>query len=136
MASNPSPKSRAVALALAVLLGPVGAHRFYVGRTESGVLMALTLGGLGIWYLYDVILVAAGALPDAEGRPVSRWEPREEGGPEPAAGTQAVLAELDALRRDLLELQERADFTERLLAATRDPAAAPGPSGAVGDRRA
>lgn len=31
----------------------------------------------------------------------------------------AVLAELDALRQDVAELQERAEFSERLLAAAR-----------------
>ena len=33
-----------------------------------------------------------------------------------------VLAELDQLRQEVLELQERADFTERLLAQQRDAA--------------
>lgn len=33
-----------------------------------------------------------------------------------------LLAELDQLRQDVMELQERADFTERLLAQQRDPA--------------
>lgn len=33
-----------------------------------------------------------------------------------------ILAELDQLRQDVVELQERADFTERLLAQQRDPA--------------
>ena len=31
-----------------------------------------------------------------------------------------LLAEVDALRRDVLELQERVDFTERLLAQTQE----------------
>ena len=51
--SDSSDKSRGVALALAVFLGVFGAHRFYVGKVNSGILMACTLGGLGIWYLYD-----------------------------------------------------------------------------------
>jgi hypothetical protein len=33
-----------------------------------------------------------------------------------------VMAELDQLRQEVLELQERADFTERLLAQQRDAA--------------
>jgi len=37
-----------------------GLHRFYTGRVQSGIWMALTFGGLGIWYLYDLILVATG----------------------------------------------------------------------------
>jgi TM2 domain-containing membrane protein YozV len=38
-----SEKSRGVALALVAILGPFGAHRFYVGKTGTGVLMLCTL---------------------------------------------------------------------------------------------
>jgi TM2 domain-containing protein len=118
--SGISDRSRLVALVLAGLLGPFGAHRFYVGRTKSGVLMALTLGGLGIWYLYDVIVVAAGGLRDAEGRLVASWDLEEpvrhlSTGPMP----EEVLEELDRLRQEVAELSERVDFTERLLADPR-----------------
>ena len=115
---DPSDKSRGVATALAVLLGPFGAHRFYVGKTGSGALMAATLGGLGIWWLYDLIVVAAGDFRDAEGRRVSRWDP-EVGD---AQSTEALAQEVDALRAEVAELAERVDFAERLLAAPRDPA--------------
>ena len=47
---DPSDKSRGVATALAAMLGPFGAHRFYVGKSGSGALMAVTLGGLGVWW--------------------------------------------------------------------------------------
>jgi hypothetical protein len=114
--SSVSDKSRSVALLLAVLLGPFGAHRFYTGRTRSGVLMALTLGGAGIWYLYDIIVVAAGGFRDADGRLVLDWEIEER----PQADLSAdVLQELDHLRREVAELTERVDFTERLLAGRR-----------------
>jgi hypothetical protein len=72
---DPSDKSRGIATALAVVLGPFGAHRFYVGRARSGALMAVTLGGLGLWWLYDLIVVAAGDFRDVDGRRVSRWDP-------------------------------------------------------------
>ena len=62
----PSEKSRGVATALAALLGIFGAHRFYLGKPESGALMLLTIGGLGIWWLYDLILVASGSFRDGE----------------------------------------------------------------------
>ena len=39
--------------------------------------MALTVGGLGLWYLYDLILVASGSFRDVEGRLVRRWDPEE-----------------------------------------------------------
>ncbi|MEK6597583.1 MAG: hypothetical protein AABY91_04560 [Gemmatimonadota bacterium] len=46
---------------------------------------------------------------------------------------QAGTAEVADLRRELVELQERMDFAERLLAAPRDPSALPaGTSGGKG----
>ena len=33
-------------------------HRFYVGKIGTGILMLLTLGGLGIWTLIEVIMIA------------------------------------------------------------------------------
>ena len=41
-------------------------------------------------------------------------------GPAPSQDP-AVLDELDRLRHDLIELQERMDFAERLLAQSREP---------------
>ncbi len=66
--------SRAIALIFVLLLGLVGAHRFYVGRTGSAFGMLFTLGGLGIWWLIDVVIVASGQLKDNEGKWVSEWE--------------------------------------------------------------
>jgi TM2 domain-containing membrane protein YozV len=116
MDSEVSDKSRTVALVLAGLLGPFGAHRFYAGRIQSGVLMAVTLGGLGIWYLYDLIVVAGGGFRDAEGRLISDWAV-EEGSRQ--APSEEILLELDQLRREVAELSERVDFTERLVAGQR-----------------
>jgi len=38
---------------------------------------------------------------------------------------QAILEDLDGVRQELTELQERMDFTERLLAQHRDPGRLP-----------
>jgi hypothetical protein len=114
-----SDKSRGVALALAVLLGVFGAHRFYAGKIGTGLLQLGTLGGLGIWYLYDVILVAAGGFKDSEGRRISRWDPEER---DTLDLPEQVMEELDALRSEVAELAERVDFTERLLAQPRKSA--------------
>ncbi len=70
---EPSPKSRLVALLFCFLLGMFGAHRFYVGKIGTAVLMLLTLGGLGIWAVVDFILIAVGSFRDAEGRRVFLW---------------------------------------------------------------
>ena len=116
--SDSSDKSRGVALALSVFLGVFGAHRFYVGKVNSGILMACTLGGLGIWYLYDCILVGAGQFRDSEGRLVRRWDPEVMESGERISSE--VLEELDALRHEVAELAERVDFAERLLAKPKE----------------
>jgi hypothetical protein len=35
--------------------------------------MILTLGGLGLWALIDLIIIAVGAFRDKEGRQIYRW---------------------------------------------------------------
>lgn len=66
--------SRSVALILVLLLGVAGGHRFYAGRIGSALGMLFTLGGLGIWWLIDIVVVASGNLRDHEGKRVSEWE--------------------------------------------------------------
>ena len=71
---NASDKSRLVALLLAWFLGVFGAHRFYVGKTGTAVAMIFTFGGLGIWALVDIIMIAAGSFTDIDGRPITVWD--------------------------------------------------------------
>ncbi len=63
-----SEKSRSTAFILSYLLGYLGADRFYMGQTGLGVLKLLSCGGLGFWYLIDLILHALGEVKDGEGR--------------------------------------------------------------------
>ena len=65
-------KSWLVALILSVFLGPLGADRFYLGKVETGFLKLITLGGLGTWWLVDVISVAKDKVTDAQGLPLER----------------------------------------------------------------
>jgi hypothetical protein len=110
-----SPRSRTVALLLAGFLGVFGAHRFYVGKTNTAILQLITLGGMGLWWLADLIMIGAGAFRDGEGRLVSSWEPESDH--LVTSGTAAaILDELDALRAEVGELHERVEFAERLLA--------------------
>jgi len=61
------------AFLLCFLLGPFGAHRFYVGKFGTAILMIVTLGGLGIWVLVDLIMIIVGAFTDADGNKITEW---------------------------------------------------------------
>ena len=60
-----------VVLLLAFFLGIIGAHRFYVGKNGTAVLMILTLGGIGLWLLYDLIVIITGNFKTKEGNKIS-----------------------------------------------------------------
>lgn len=68
-----SPRSRLVALLFCALLGVFGVHRFYVGKIGTGILMLVTVGGFGIWWMIDLILIGLGSFRDKEDRRVFRW---------------------------------------------------------------
>jgi hypothetical protein len=61
-------RSRGKATLLALLTGFLGGDRFYLGYRRMGVLKLITLGLLGIWWVFDFFLIATGQVPDAAGR--------------------------------------------------------------------
>ena len=61
-----------VALLLCFFIGIIGAHRFYVGKIGTGLLMVFTLGGLGIWTFIDLILIIVGKFKNKDGEVLSR----------------------------------------------------------------
>lgn len=68
-----SDKSRLAVTLLAFFLGGLGIHRFYLGKIITGILMLLTGGGLGIWYLIDFIMAVSGTMKDKEGKFIKNW---------------------------------------------------------------
>ena len=65
--SGISEKGFVPTLLLCFFLGVFGVHRFYVGKIGTGLLMVVTLGGLGIWSLIDFIIIACGNFKDKNG---------------------------------------------------------------------
>lgn len=47
-----------VVLLMSIFFGEIGVDRFIMGKVGTGILKLITLGGLGIWWLIDVILIA------------------------------------------------------------------------------
>ena len=60
-------KNKTVAIILSLFLGGLGVDRFYLGYTGLGVLKLLTLGGLGVWALIDLIRIITGSLKPKDG---------------------------------------------------------------------
>jgi TM2 domain-containing membrane protein YozV len=58
---------------LCFLTGVFGVHRFYVGKKGTGLLQLLTLGGLGVWMIVDLILIAVGSFSDKDGNRITEW---------------------------------------------------------------
>ena len=66
-----SDKDWIVTLVLAILVGGLGIDRFYSGSILLGVLKLVTLGGLGLWWLIDLIMLVTGNYKDGDGNPIA-----------------------------------------------------------------
>ena len=45
-------------LVMSIFFGTLGVDRFIMGKIGTGILKLITFGGLGIWWLVDVVLIA------------------------------------------------------------------------------
>ncbi|HMJ91516.1 MAG TPA: TM2 domain-containing protein [Candidatus Acidoferrum sp.] len=62
-----SNKDWLITLLLSIFLGNLGVDRFYLGSIGLGILKLLTCGGVGVWSIIDIILVATGKMKDGQG---------------------------------------------------------------------
>ncbi|MEZ7993873.1 MAG: TM2 domain-containing protein [Candidatus Poseidoniaceae archaeon] len=66
-----SEKDWIITLVLAFLVGTFGIDRFYSGSILLGVLKLFTFGGLGLWWLIDLIMLVTGSYKDGNGNPIT-----------------------------------------------------------------
>lgn len=62
----------ATTLLYSILLGFLGMDRFCLGQTGTAVGKLLTLGGVGIWWIIDIVLLITNNLLPEDG---SNWNP-------------------------------------------------------------
>ena len=92
---------------LCLLFGLFGAHRFYVGKITTGILQLITLGGLGIWALIDLVMIICGFFTDSEGNSITKW-----------TGEQLVADDtrlIQEIHRGLSRMEERVEALETIL---------------------
>ncbi len=51
-------KNPVTSFGLSAFLGAIGADRFYIGDIWLGIFKLITIGGLGLWFLIDLIIIA------------------------------------------------------------------------------
>jgi len=61
-------KSKSTTFLLCCYLGWLGVHRFYLNKIATGILMLISAGGLGIWVMIDIYLIARDKLTDSHGK--------------------------------------------------------------------
>lgn len=66
-------KSFLAAWLFSLFLGGLGVDRFYLGKNGTGIAKLLTLGGLGIWSLVDLVLTLAGRQTDKNRQPLAGY---------------------------------------------------------------
>lgn len=79
MVMESPPKQLLVGILLALFVGTLGIHNFYLGHTGRGIaqlLITVLTFGIGAlitwpWSLIELIMMATGNLTDADGRPLA-----------------------------------------------------------------
>jgi TM2 domain-containing membrane protein YozV len=52
---------------LSLFLGTLGVDRFYLGKTKTGLVKLFSFGGLGLWWIADIFIIATGNMKDNQG---------------------------------------------------------------------
>jgi TM2 domain-containing membrane protein YozV len=68
-----SEKRKLPAFLLCFFFGIFGFHRYYVGKVVTGLLQFFTIGGFGLWWLFDLLVILLGGFTDKEGKLITKW---------------------------------------------------------------
>ena len=77
MGEQSNAKSKVVLVVLSALgLGFLGIDRMYAGQIGLGILKLITIGGFGIWYLIDLVIVLINALSKSKSGVfgITKWD--------------------------------------------------------------
>lgn len=66
-----SRKSRIIALLLCIFLVFFGIHRFYLGKTVTGIIFFFTCGLFFIGYIWDLVMLVMNNAKDGDGYPLT-----------------------------------------------------------------
>lgn len=64
--ANMQAKSYSTTFWLSLFFGVLGVDHFYLRKWNTGILKALTFGGIGLWYLYDLYELYIGVTRDRD----------------------------------------------------------------------
>lgn len=70
--AKPYRRNYFIALVISIFVGEFGIDRFYMGKIGTGILKLITLGGIGIWWIIDIVLIATGEMRDKNGHPLTK----------------------------------------------------------------
>ena len=112
--SKPGDKDFITTLLLCIFLGGLGVHRFFVDKMGTGVLMLVTLGGLGIWWIIDIILIVTNSFEDSEGRVIA-YQPAGTANREPAKDIPAEIEKFAELKDKGIITEEEFDKKKKEL---------------------
>ena len=59
-----------VLLIICIFLGPLGIHRFLVGKIGTGLIWLFTVGCFGIGWIIDIIMILCSKFTDKNGKAI------------------------------------------------------------------
>jgi TM2 domain-containing membrane protein YozV len=63
-----APRDWTITLILSIFVGTLGIDRMFIGKWGTGFLKLVTGGGLAVWWIIDIIIIATGNMRDKWGR--------------------------------------------------------------------